>query len=304
MCPKCGFSNQPGYAFCSNCGSPLAAGPAAAGAPPGYAPPYAVPPMPAYTYGASPWAYERTKQVDRTKTGILLLLIGSLLSWIPYGISLVGWLLLLIGAILVILGRKAFGPTHARNVVISIVLFFVGIIVAVVVAVIAFLSVLSGFIGSGSVPTAAALQSAMTAVLVGGIAGAVILGIAEVLFTYALQNQTGRILLWAAYGASIALNVAVFIIISPRMGSLLNTADFDALSAEVSTISLLSVIPTALFVAADYLAWSRINRGEIPEPMPGAPLAPGVPPAWNPPSPPPSPPASPPPSGPAPPMNP
>ncbi len=304
MCPKCGFSNQPGYAFCSNCGSPLAAGPAAAGAPPGYAPPYAVPPMPAYTYGASPWAYERTKQIDRTKTGILLLLIGALLSWIPYGIVIIGYLLLFIGAILVVLGRKAFGPTHARNAVISIVLFCVGVVVAFVVAVIAALTSLAGLIGPGGGPTASALQAAISALLVGGIAWAVMIWLAHLLFTYALQIQTGRILLWAAYGASIALSVAIFIIINPLLGSLVTEADYNRIAAQMTTISLLSVIPTALFVAADYLAWSRINRGEIPEPVPGAPLAPGVPPAWNPPNPPPSPPASPPPSGPAPPMNP
>lgn len=255
--------------------------------------------MPAYGYAGSPWAYERTKQIDRTKTGIFLLLIGTLLSWIPI-ISLIGYVLLLVGAILVILGRKAFGPTHSRNVIISIVMFFLGIVVAVVVVVIAVFSNLSGFIGPGGVPQPAALVSALGAALIGGIVGAAIIGIAEVLFTYALQNPIGRVLLWAAYGANVALSVVIFAIISPQLSSILSTGDYNRLAGQQGTLQLLGVIPTALFAAADYLAWSRISHGEIPAPPAAPPMAPTAPPPWNPPSPP----TSPPPSGSAPPINP
>ncbi len=254
--------------------------------------------MPGYAYGG-PWDYERTKQIDRTRTGILLLLIGSLLSWIPY-VGGIGSLILFVGAILVILGRKAFGPTHARNVVISIVLFCVGILVAIVVIFIAVFAAIAATIGSGGPSDIAALSSALTAALFGGIAIAVIVGIADVLFTYALQNQTGRILLWAAYGANVALSLAVFLIISPLVSSILTTADYDRVAAQQATLGLLSVIPAVIFAAADYLAWNRINRKEIPTPIPAPAMPMASPPPWNPPSPP----ASPPPSGPAPPMNP
>jgi len=258
--------------------------------------------MPAYGYGGSPWAYERTKQIDRTKTGILLLLIGSLLSWIPF-VNLIGYVLLLVGAILVILGRKAFGRAHSRNVIISIVMFVVGILVAIVVAVIVLFSNISGFLTGGGAPTPAALASALNAILIGGIVGAVIVGIAEVLFTYALQAQTGRILLWAAYGANMALSVAIYAILSPLLAGVLTQSDYNGLVGQQSTLGLLSVIPAALFATADYLAWSRISRGEIPAPPAQPPMPATAPPFWNPPSPP-APPASPPPSGPAPPINP
>src|SRR2546426_8764193 len=79
----------------------------------------------------SAWDAERRKQIDRTKTGLLLLLIGGLISWIPF-IGVLGGVLLLIRAILVIIGRKAFGSTHARNVLLAIVLFFVGVIIGVI----------------------------------------------------------------------------------------------------------------------------------------------------------------------------
>src|SRR2546430_13184178 len=62
--------------FCTNCGSPLSAGtPAPSGAPPMY-------PAPGAYGGAMPglpsaWDVGRRKQIDRTKTGLLLLLIGG-----------------------------------------------------------------------------------------------------------------------------------------------------------------------------------------------------------------------------------
>lgn len=296
-CPRCGFQNTPGYQFCVNCGAPLgapgaaapyatsAAGPTAAA--PGYAP-----------YGA-PVDYDRTRRIDRTKTGILLLLIGSLLSWVPV-ISLVADLLLLIGAIFVILGRKAFGATHARNVVLSIVLFVVGLLVVAGVAIVVALSNVGSIVGpGGSVNiTPAFLAAAANAALLGGIVSAIILGIAEVLFTYALQAQTGRILLWAAFGANIALAIALYLILSPLYAAVVTLAQYDSAAAAQGTYAILTVIPSLIFAGADYLAWSRISRGEIPGP---ATLPAGLPPV--PPSSPPMPPQAP-PSGPAPPMNP
>lgn len=270
-------------------------------APAGYAPAY--PAAPGYGYYAPPYEYERTKQIDRTKTGVLLLLIGTLLSWIPFGVAIIGYILIFVGAILVILGRKAFGATHSRNVVISIVLFILGVIVAFAVAVIVALSNLPSIVTpGGGMSQPAVLQAAMSAGLAGGIAVALVIGIAEILFIYGLQVQTGRLLLWAAYGANLALSIAIYVVISPLVPGIQTSVNYDAVSGQQATLELLRVIPVALFVAADYLAWSRINRGEIPE-HPGGPTGPTAmaPPASFPPA---APPQAPPPSGPAPPMSP
>src|SRR5256886_6313951 len=99
--------------FCTNCGSPLSAGtPAPSGAPPMYAAPGpyggAMPGLP------SAWDAERRKQIDRTKTGLLLLLIGGLTSWIPL-IRVFGGGVLLTGVILSIPRPHALGPAHPRN---------------------------------------------------------------------------------------------------------------------------------------------------------------------------------------------
>src|SRR3989441_10461972 len=188
-CPRCGTSNKLGTMFCTNCGSPLSAGtPAPTAAPPMYAAPGAYP-------GAMPglpsaWDAERRKQIDRTKTGLLLLLIGGLISWIPI-VGILGGLLSLIGAILVILGRKAFGSTHARNVVIAIVLFFVGIIIIVIAAVLFAAAVITA---NAQTPAAlaAVFASAFNTLLIGAIIGAAGCGISSGPFTYALPKQTGK----------------------------------------------------------------------------------------------------------------
>src|SRR2546429_4419205 len=95
--------------FCTNCGSPLSAGtPAPSGAPPMY-------PAPGAYGGAMPglpsaWDVGRRKQIDRTKTGLLLLLIGGVLSLISI-IWVFGGGPFLLGALPLILRRKAVGPT-------------------------------------------------------------------------------------------------------------------------------------------------------------------------------------------------
>ena len=298
VCPKCGFANQPGWTYCTNCGSPVP--PSAA--PPAGAPP-AIPAYPVYpgyapyAYGPPPWEAERRKQIERTKVGVLLLLFGALISWIPL-IGAVGGLLTLIGAIFVIVGRKAFGTVHRRNVVISIILFFIGLAFAVVGALIVVLAALGVVSGTTSeAALAAALSSAFTNILVVAAVASFISGLASVFFTYALQKMEGRIVLWAAYGATIGIQVAILVVTLPLIpgiaasmaheivatGRVNPTEITNAVSGATAGLSLLSVTPAMLYAAANYLAWTRVNKGEIP----GPPAPPAVPaPPMSPPAPP------------------
>src|SRR2546427_10291171 len=171
--------------FCTNCGSPLSAGtPPPSGAPPMYAAPGpyggAMPGLP------SAWDAERRKQIDRTKTGVLLLLIGTLLQWLPL-ISIIGVILLLVGAILVILGRKAFGPAHARKVMISILLFFIGVIIAVVAGIILAGALPSGFFGG--TPSPAVEPSAPDNYLLVAMVAAIVGAPASVFIPDELQDR-------------------------------------------------------------------------------------------------------------------
>ena len=75
-----------------------------------------------YGYVASYYETARANAIERTKTGLLLIVIGFVISWIPI-VGAVGGILELVGAILVILGRHPFGPDHARNILLSIIIF-------------------------------------------------------------------------------------------------------------------------------------------------------------------------------------
>jgi len=262
----------------------------AGGMPPaggGPTPPPAYPAYPGYGYGASPWEAERQKQVGRTKTGLLLLLIGGLISWLPFGIGILGSLLLLIGAIFVILGRKAFGAGHSRNVVLAIVLFFVGVIGAIILVVGLAASLFAASAGSSDPATVAnAFANAFNSFLIGVIVVSAISGIASVLFTYALQQQIGKILLWAGYVANVAIAIAVYAIISPLIASAVsqaisggtyNPVPLENVRSQETALGILSLIPSILFAAAAYLAWSRVNRGEIPAPSVPPGMPPGMP---------------------------
>jgi hypothetical protein len=223
-----------------------------------------------------PFDMDRQKRIDRTRTGVLLLLIGTLLSWIPIA-QIFGSLLLLIGAILVILGRKAFGPAHSRFVVISILVFILGFVITIVGGFILGFTLAAAYLGGA--PTPAALQSAFSNSLIIAFVGTAVAGIASVLFTFALQNQMGRSLLVAGYVASIAVQAVIFVIVSALIPATVDAmfpggtynpnaaiVAAAAFQAKAAVWGYLSVIPALIYAGADYIAWTRIKKGEIPAP--------------------------------------
>lgn len=273
-CPKCGYANAPGTMFCSNCGASMAAGPTGppSGPTAGFPGAYSMPPV-----YPSPYDADRNKQVDRTKTGLLLLLIGTLFSWVPF-VGAIGGLIVLIGAILVILGRRAFGPAHARNVLASIALFFVGIIILFIGGFVLGFSLAAGLLGG--TPTQAAIEAAFNNFLILLVVGSAVGGLGSVFFSYALQNQTGKMLLWAGYAASVVVQVVIFVVIRNTIAQFVAAmfpggaydptaaaAAAASFQAAVSTWSLLSAIPSLLYAGAYYLAWNRVNKGELPAPV-------------------------------------
>ena len=208
----------------------------------------------------------------------MLLIIGALLQPVPY-ITYIGSILVLIGAILVILGRKAFGPDHSRNAIWSIIIFVVGIAI-VIIGFFAFVfEVISATVATrngtviSTTPISQALASSFQTLLVASAIGGAVGGIAIVLFTYAIQNRNGRIILWTAYASSIAISVTAAIIISQAVsdavsqsfaGGLYNPGPLQNLQNQLQAFGLLGLIPAALYSAAMYLVWTRISRGELP----------------------------------------
>ncbi len=231
-------------------------------------------------------------------------MIGTILGPVPI-ITFIGGILSLIGAILVILGRKAFGPEHSRNAIWSIIIYIVGFVI-IIIGLIAFaFAIISATIASrsGNVTDltiiAQSLTSSFDSLLIAGIIGGAVSSIAYVLFTYQLQNGNGRIILWAAYASSIAIGIINAIIVSALLsdavqrsiaGGTFNPDPLRGLQNHLQALGLLGFIPAALYATALYLVWSRIGRGELPATTPApasptfSPPAPLTPPTASPPA--------------------
>jgi hypothetical protein len=205
-------------------------------------------------------------------------MVGIILAPLPY-VNFLGGLLAIVGAILVIIGRKAFGAAHSRNTLWSIVIYCFGIAIVIVGSVAFTFEVISASIsnaGGGPVNSttlAQTLASSFDTLLIGAAVGGAIVGLAHVLFTYAIQNRNGRILLWCAYAASITVSIVEFIIIGPLIsnaaaqsftGTSYNPAPFSNLQSQLQAVALLGFIPAGLYATAFYLVWSRIDNGELP----------------------------------------
>jgi len=248
VCPKCGTDNPATARYCAACGNQLtglASGPSASPSTPSV--PATSPASPFYGFTTAYYVTERGREIDRTKTGLLVISVGFFVSWVPI-LGMIGNLFQLVGAILVILGRDAFGPVHARNVIWSIVTFVIAILAGIGVGVaLAFSAFANHQYGSSSAPPS--LSSFMgVPYYVGIIVAVAIFGVAEVLLTYALQEKTGRILLWCGYGGTTAASGVSFFV--------LNNIPY--------VNSLLYLGPSILYGYAYYMARQRIVRGEIP----------------------------------------
>lgn len=188
--------------------------------------------------------------VERTEMGLWLIIVGLLLSPEPYT-SGNGSTLIIIGFIMVALGRSAFGQEHSWLVFRSTVIFFLGLVIDVANFLLAlYLPYSTGILGQYEI---------------GSLITVAVSGIAILMLTYILQKSTGRILLWAGYVGSVTVNIllnyaygiSAFPYVFPpvRLNYLYSLSFF----------ALLNLIPASLSATAFYLAWKRINKGEIPK---------------------------------------
>src|SRR2546427_11088302 len=120
-CPRCGASNTPVARFCSTCGNPLLTVPALTPPLMGYAPPPAQQYYP-YQYPANYWEVVRTNKINNSLTGLLLLVIGVLIVWVPFA-GFIGGIIGFIGGILVLVGACTIGDDQVRDATIDLLLF-------------------------------------------------------------------------------------------------------------------------------------------------------------------------------------
>jgi hypothetical protein len=275
VCSRCGFVNSEGSRFCHKCGIALLTTPAPF---PGFPGSHSGQPGTALDYATWAAAQQKVREVDRTKTGLLLLMIGIILGPIPY-LQYIGGILVIVGAILVVVGRNAFGRDHSRNVVWSVIIYVIGIVIVIAGTIGFVITVFSASINAGSggslnsATFAQSLASSFEGLIILAAVGGAIAGLAEVLFTYALQEQTGKILLWMGYVASLVVSAIVLATIFPLIdkaatqsvaGFSYNSTPFSDLQSQLQLLQLLGFIPAILFASAIYMVWSRIDRGQLP----------------------------------------
>ena len=207
---------------------------------------------------------------ERTVTGLLLLVIGFALIWIPY-VAFVADLIVLIGIIFLILGRHAYGPVHHRNVVVGGVLFLVTIVAAVGLAIwfaAALIGQLVTNINSVNVATGA-LQNDFAVLFIGTAVLGVVGSFVRVIMPYALADRTTTLLLWTGFALSVAVSILVLAILYPQIanaisqstsGTQFNPGPLNSLQTTSTLLGLLNIVPSLLFAWAYYRAREEAIR--------------------------------------------
>lgn len=275
VCPLCRASTPANARFCSACGFELAARPApgAPGSPGAYGPPggpltepFARVPVPQSYSGYLPADKDR----GRTDLGLTLLIIGFLLSWIPY-VNYVGSVLALVGVLLVFLGRRAYGPEHHRFVVLGSVLVFLGVVGGFVAS----LSFTAAIVDEATTAgvTLAQIGSMIQGDLLGLIVASFVVGtlvrLGEILIVYRLSTRTARILLWTGFATGLLLGLATIWYLLPQIdtaisqatsGTQINLGPINRVENTSLVLSLSGVLPAVLFAWAYYLVRDQNRR--------------------------------------------
>ena len=278
FCIHCGNPNPPGAVFCSRCGTRIGPGsdtapfPTTASSgtytPVPWGPPSGPTALPyARSSGVPP---EIARDRERTGIGLLLMIIGLAIGWVPY-VGALGGLLALIGVIVLFLGRRAYGPDHQRNVVVGGVLLLVGLIAGIVVAVAVVGAVVSSVTASSGSPSqlGSALEQELIAVFVAATVLGVLGAIAEVILPYALADRTTRILLWTGFATSVAVSVLTLWVLLPLLSSAISQAtsgtSFDVgpinqLELTENILRLAGAVPALFFTWGYYRARQEARR--------------------------------------------
>jgi len=210
------------------------------------------------------------------------MVIGFALSWIPY-VDFIGGLLVLIGLILVFLGRRGYGPDHEHDATVGAVLIFLSVLASFILAVALVIGIVDAVQTPGATPSsvASALDAALDDAFIGAAVVGVLGGIGQVVLVYALSDRTARVLLWAGFVSATVLSVVVALILLPEVtsavtqatsGSSINVGPINQLETSSTILSLTKVLPSLLFALGYYRVREEALRRSLP-PVPTNPLA-------------------------------
>jgi hypothetical protein len=194
---------------------------------------------------------------DRTMTGLLLLIIGFGLGWIPY-ISDIGALLELIGLYFVFRGRWGYTERHRRSVVIGTTLIVIAVI-ATIVLVLGFTAAIFSSVGPGVSLSqlGSPLVNDLYALFIGAFLLSVLLNFGAVYLVQGLADPPTKRILWGALALNIVIGLFVLFVIVPQVANAVSQATSGAtyngtpitnLQSEELLLSLLGVLPAVLYM--------------------------------------------------------
>ncbi len=217
---------------------------------------------------------------NKTKTGLLLILVGLILGIITNAIFFIdvniaisvsllaslGSLLIFIGIILMILGRKEYTEKHRKFVVISLGLFILSVALSVIIVAV-------GFSSAIITKDISPIGNAMYAIPISSIFG----GLAYVFLLYELEDKNGKIVLISAVILTIMISIFMAIniqsIFEETFGSLIISPDINTeeitelsntFSQKVGEISAFSVINNLVMLLAFFMAYRHVNSADFP----------------------------------------
>ena len=220
---------------------------------------------------------------SRTKTGLLLLIIGIALSMVSNillfilgttqttiaSLGSIGGLLFLIGILLFILGRKEFNERHRKFVIYALILWFISIIIPTVVVSVAVFQYVSQ-----SMSGVADTDSLQNIFMIFPIAS-ILSGLAYFFLLYELENKIGRMILFAAVFVSIITSIIVMMSIGSMIGETFESIDFvnndpseinaltNQISQKISSLGIYSIFTNILMLIVLFIPYQRISSGEL-----------------------------------------
>ena len=235
---------------------------------------------------------------NNTKTGLLLIIVGMILSIVSSAvlflsqglldIGIIGGFLTLIGLIFMFIGRKEFGNRHRKFVIGAIILFIITIIVAVIFVFFIVFAVMSTIdYDSASIVDFSPFKNLflMTPII------AVIGGITNVFLVHELEDQKGKLILYLAFFVTLFLSFYIafegmkiadewiedidktlqeeresslfYFDLSSTIGD--QTTEFQQ---KLSRISAIGIIGQLFYLVAYLLPYNRIKSGDLAPSLP------------------------------------
>ncbi|MHB8372572.1 MAG: hypothetical protein ACYDAO_06385 [Thermoplasmataceae archaeon] len=208
-----------------------------------------------------------TGDISKTVTGLLLLAIGTAISWIPF-IEYLGILLNLIGVIFIYMGRQNFSSSHSTFVILSIIVYLIGAVFTFVVALSLVSQIVSSSVLSPQV-TKGAITSDITTFIYAEIVGVIIMSMAFFLITFALQDKVGKFLLVLSVVVYIFVEIIIAGILVSQIsqaisqafsGSTYNKVPIANLEGNLTSYSLLAAVPMLIYAISYFRLYMQLKE--------------------------------------------